>query len=71
MGFACIRGAQEPDAPTRIHHQHIFDGMVFLLATVVDFLLLRVFWSCYRSFCAILAEKRGASGSSSTVSARN
>lgn len=71
MSFACIRGAQEGDAPTRIHHQHIFDGMIFLLATVVDFLLICILRTCYRSFCAILAEKRGASGSLSTVSARN
>jgi hypothetical protein len=71
MGFACIGGAQEPDAPVRIHQQHILDRMVFLLATVVDFLLIAVFRSCYRSFGSIMAKKGGASGSRSAVSACN
>ena len=71
VNFAGIRGAQKPNAPSRIHNQHILDSMVFLLATVVDFLLLRIFWSCYRSFCSVVTEKRGASGSSSTISSRS
>lgn len=64
MRFACICRAQKPDAPVRINHQHILDGMIFLLATVVDFLFLGIFRSCYRSFRAIVAKKGGASGSS-------
>lgn len=71
VGFPFIRVAQEPDAPTRIDQQHIFDGMVLVLAAIVDFLLICILRPCYRSFCAILAEKRGASGSSSISSARN
>lgn len=69
MHSSCIGGAQEPDPPTRIHQQHILERMVFLLATVVDFLLISVFRSCYRSFRAIVAKKGGASGSRCTVSA--
>lgn len=69
MGFPFIRRAQEPDRTTRIHQQHIFDSMVFFLAAIVDFLFIGVFWSCYRSFSAIMAKKGGASGSRSTVSA--
>lgn len=71
VNFAGICGAQKPNTPSRIHNQHILDGMVFLLAAVVDFLLLRIFWSCYRSLCSVVTEKRGASGSSSSVSSRN
>jgi len=69
LSFAC--DAQEPDPSSRIDQQHVFDGMILLLATIVDFLLIDIFRTCYRSFCAIMAEKRGASGSSSTSSARN
>jgi hypothetical protein len=69
MRFPFIGRAQEPDAPTRIHNDHIFDGMLFLLATVVDFLFIAVFRSCYWSFRAIMAKKGGASGSISADSA--
>ena len=68
MSFAFICGTQEPDAPVRIHHQHIFDRVVFLLATVVEFLFIRIFRSCYWSFRAILAKKGGASGSLGSIS---
>ena len=71
MDSSCIGGAQEPDPPGCIDEQHILDGMVFLFATVVDFLLIGIFRSCYRSFRAIMAKKGGASGSSSVVSACN
>lgn len=71
MRFAFIGGTQEPDAPSRIHQQHVLDGMLFLLAAVVDFLLISISRSCYRSFGAIVAKKGGASGSSSVASARN
>ncbi len=71
MHFPCIRGAQEPYAPVRIHNHHIFAGMVFLLATVVDFLFISVFRPCYRSFRAIMAKKGGASGSPGADSARS
>ena len=80
VGFICdpfvmdspsICCAQEPYTPVRIYNNHIFDRMVFLLATVVDFLLIAVFRSCYRPFCAILAKKGGASGSKSAVSTRS
>lgn len=71
VSFPFIGDAQKPDAPARIYQQHIFDGMVLLLATIVDFLLICILRTCYRSFCAIMAEKRGASGSSSINSARN
>lgn len=71
MHFAGICGAQKPNTSSRIHDEHILDGMLFLLAAVVDFLLLCIFWSCYRSFCAVVTEKRGASGSRSSVSSRN
>jgi hypothetical protein len=71
MGFAFIRGAQEPNAPIRIHQQHILDRMVFLLTTVVDFLFFGIFRSCYWSFGSIVAKKGGASGSENAVSARN
>ena len=63
LRFAFIGRAQKPDPPVRIDQQHIFDGMVFLLATVVDFLFIAVFGSCYRSFGSIVAKKGGASGS--------
>jgi hypothetical protein len=69
--FASIRGAQKPNTSSCIYNQHILDSVIFLLATVVDFLLLCIFWSCYRSFCSVVTEKRGASGSSSTISSRN
>jgi hypothetical protein len=68
MHSSCIRGAQEEDSPTRIYQQHILDRMVFLLATVVDFLLIGIFRSCYRPFRSIVAKKGGASGSSCSVS---
>ena len=71
MRFAFIGRAQEPNASSRIHQQHILDGMVFLFATVVDFLFIAVFRSCYRSFCSILAKKGGASGSRCASSACN
>jgi hypothetical protein len=71
VGFPYIGHAQEPDASGRINDQHIFDGMVLLLATIVDFLLIRILRTCYWSFGAIMTEKRGASGSSSSSSARN
>ena len=71
MRFSFIGRAQEPDASSRIHQQHILDRMVFLFATVVDFLFIAVFRSCYRSFCSILAKKGGASGSRCAVSACN
>jgi len=71
MCFPCVGRAQEDDAPTRIHNHHIFDGMLFLLAAVVDFLLIAVFGSCYWSFRSILAKKGGASGSNGVVSACN
>jgi len=71
VGLPFIADAQEGDTPTRINDQHIFDGMVLLLAAVVDFLLLGILRTCYWSFGAIVTEKRGASGSSSTISARN
>lgn len=64
MRFAFIRRAQEPDPPVGIHNDDILDGMVFLLATVVDFLLEGIFRSCYGSFGCIVAKKGGASGSS-------
>jgi hypothetical protein len=63
MRFPCIGRAQEPAAPGRIHNDHIFDGMVFLFATVVDCLFIAVFRACYWSFRAIMAKKGGASGS--------
>jgi hypothetical protein len=69
MRFPFIGRAQEPYTPGRIHNEHIFDGMVFFLATVVDFLLISIFRSCYRPFGAIVAKKGGASGSRCTVSA--
>ena len=65
MGFAFVCRAQKPDAPVRIDQQHILDRMLFLLATVVDCLLIGIFRSRYRSFRAIVAKKGGASGSSS------
>lgn len=68
MGFAFIRGTQQPDAPIRVDQQHILDGMVFLFATVVDFLFIGIFRSCYRSFRSIVAKKGGASGSTSADS---
>ena len=71
MGLPFIRRAQEPDRAPRIHHQHVFDRMVFLFATVVDFLFIGVFWPCYRSFGAVMAKKGGASGSRSAVSTCN
>jgi hypothetical protein len=71
MRFTCIGRTQEPDASSRIYQQHILDGMVFLFATVVDFLFIAVFRSCYRSFGSILAKKGGASGSRCAVSACN
>ena len=71
VGLPCIGDAQEGDPPSRINDQHIFDGMVLLFATRVDFLLIVILWTCYRSFCAIMAEKRGASESISISSARN
>lgn len=71
MRFPLISRAQEPYAPSRIYNDHIFDGMLFLLATVVDFLFIAVFRSCYRSFGSIMAKKGGASGSRSAVSACN
>src|SRR5262249_6915169 len=61
---------QEPYAPTRIHDNHIFDRMVFLLAAVVDFLFFGIFRSRYWPFCGILAKKGAASGSLSTISTR-
>jgi hypothetical protein len=69
MRFAFIGRAQEEDPPTRIHNDHILDRMVFLLATVVDLLLISIFRSCYRSFGSIMAKKGGASGSNGVVSA--
>src|SRR5215510_1863966 len=60
-GICCT---QEPDTSIRIDQQYILDRMVFLLATVVDFLLLSIFGSCYRPFGSIVAKKGGASGSS-------
>ena len=71
MRLSFIGGAQETDRSRRIHQKHIFNRMVTRLTAVIDFLLIRIFWSCYRSFRAIMAEKKGASGSVSTVSARN
>ena len=71
MHFPYIGRAQEPDVSSRIHQQHILDRMIFLFATVVDFLFIAVFRSCYRSFGAILAKKGGASGSIGVVSACN
>lgn len=69
MGFAFIRGAQEPNAPIRIHQQHILDRMVFLLTTVVDLLFFGIFRSRYWSFGSIVAKKGAASGSENAVSA--
>src|SRR5207249_474804 len=71
MRFPFIRGAQEPDGPVCIHNHHVFDGMVFFLATVVDFLFIGISRPRYRSLCAIMAKKGGASGSTSAVSACN
>jgi hypothetical protein len=70
MRFPCIGGAQEPYRPIRIHYHHVFDRMVFLFATVVDFLFISVFRPRYRSFGAIMAKKGGASGSADATSAR-
>jgi hypothetical protein len=67
MRFAFICRAQKPDAPSRIHQQHILDGMVFLLATVVDFLLISIFRSCYRSFGAIVAKKGALPGRAASL----
>ncbi len=69
MRFAFIGRAQEDDPAARIHQQYILDGMLFLLTTVIDGLLISIFWSCYRSFGSILAKKGGASRSSGVVSA--
>jgi hypothetical protein len=67
----CIGRAQKPDPSRRIDEQHILDRMVFLLATVVDFLLITIFRPSYRSFGTIVAKKGGASGSSCAPSACN
>jgi hypothetical protein len=71
VSFSFIRQAQEAYRPVPVNEQNIFDRVFLFLPAVIDFLLLAIFWSCYRSFCAIMAEKRGASGSISTASARN
>ena len=71
MHFPFIGRTQEPDSASCIHQQHILDGMVFLLATVVDCLLIGVFRSCYRSFGSIVTKKGGASGSSCAPSVRS
>jgi len=57
MGFTRIGRAQEPDPSRRVDQQHILDGVVFLLATGVDFLLIVIFWPCYRSLCSLMAKK--------------
>ena len=69
--FPCIGRAQKPDPSRCIHQQHVLDSMVFLLAAIVDFLFLCIFWSGYRSFGTIVAKKGGASGASCAPSACN
>ena len=64
----CIRRAQKGDPPARIDDQHILDRMLFLLAAVVDFLLVGIFRTRYRTFGCIVAKKGGASGSTDSVS---
>jgi len=68
MHASCIRGAQEADPAPRIDQQHILDCMVFLLAAVVDFLLVGIFRARYRTFGSIVTKKGGASGSRVSVS---
>ena len=62
MRFPGIGRAQKPDPSACIHQQHILDRMVFLLATLVDFLLIAILGSGYWSFGTILAKKGGLLG---------
>lgn len=60
--FAFVSGAQKPYRAGCIDDDHILDRVVLLLAAVIDFLLIGIFRSCYRSFRSIVAKKGALPG---------
>ena len=63
MHLAFIRGTQEADMTYFIDHEHVFDRVALLLATVVVLLFLWIFGAVDRSLSTIMP-KRGDVGPS-------
>jgi hypothetical protein len=56
FSFPCY--TQTSNVTEDIGHQHILDGMLFLLSTIIQLLFIWVRWPIYWSFCPIMEKKR-------------
>src|SRR3712207_490876 len=57
MPFSCMGPTQKADNTYIINQKNVFDGVAFLLATVIFRLFIRIYWSLDGSFGAIMIKK--------------